>query len=85
MDPIAILGWFMLAIGTVLLGQVIIKPPVKQPPRALIGRTLMPISQLLFGVCMIIQPITAQTFILALVAGILSVVSLGLQLRYRPA
>ncbi len=82
---IVIAGGLDLVVGGLWLGQIIRKPPVEQPPRVLIGRVLIPISMILFGASMIIQPITAQTFILPLIAAIFTFIALFLHVRYRPA
>jgi hypothetical protein len=82
---IVIAGLLDIAVGALWLGQIIRKPPVEPPRRALIGRVLMPISMMLFGASMIIQPITAQTFILPLIAAIFAFTALILQMRYHPS
>lgn len=87
MVPLALVitGWFDLMIGGFWLSQIIRKPPENQPPRAFIGRILTPVSTILFGASMIIQPIDAHTFILPLIASVFAFVGLALQIRYRPA
>ena len=57
---------------------------IEPPPRALIGRVLIPVRQSTGWVSMLMQPYTAQTVILPLVAGVLAITGLVLQRRYKP-
>ncbi len=77
-------GVFEIIIGMFLLGYVIYKPPVEQPPRVFIGRVLLPVCPLFLGASTLIQPTTFITGIPVLIVGVLTVVSLYLQIRYRP-
>jgi hypothetical protein len=73
-----------LLAGGIWLAQIIREPQADYPPRWVIGRVLMPVSEIMFGISMLIGSYTAQTALLPAVASIFAVTALILQLRYRP-
>jgi hypothetical protein len=49
-----------------------------------IGRVLMPVSEILIGIAMLIGSYSPQTVLLPLVGAIFAITALILQVRYRP-
>jgi hypothetical protein len=77
-------AWITLITGSIWLAQIIREPQTGQPSRWVIGRVLMPISEIMMGISLLIRPYTAMTVLLPLAAAIFAVTALVLQVRYRP-